>query len=77
MTLHTSLTRVCVQLVYHVGCHACLLSHTWRPAPVLQDDTKDWSNLDLSDPENWSRVSFKMHVHAYSGVVPGATFCVD
>jgi hypothetical protein len=43
----------------------------------LLDDAKDWSNLDLSDPENWSAVSFKMHVHAYSGIGPGATFCVD
>jgi hypothetical protein len=48
-----------------------------RPAPVLQDDTEDWSNLDLSDPKNWSHVSFKLHVHAYSGIGPGATFCVD
>jgi hypothetical protein len=77
MTLHTSLTMVCAQLVYDFGYHACLLSHTLCPAPVLQDDTNDWSNLDLSDPENWSSVSFKMHVHAYSGIGPGATFCVD
>jgi hypothetical protein len=43
----------------------------------LQDDTKDWSNLDLSKPENWADVSFNMHVHAYSSIGPGATFCVD
>ena len=77
MTLRTSLTMVCVQLVYDFACHARLLSHTSCPAPVLQDDTKDWSNLDLSDPENWSSVSFNVHAHACSGVGPGATFCVD
>ena len=38
---------------------------------------QDWSNLDLSDPENWPGVSFKIHVHAYSGIGPGAIFCVD
>jgi hypothetical protein len=54
----------------HAMSHTCLV-------PVLQDDLKDWSKTDLSDPENWPSVSFEMHVHAYSGIGTGATFCVD
>jgi hypothetical protein len=36
-----------------------------------------WAKLDLTNPENWSEVNFKIKVYAYSGIGNGATFAVN
>jgi hypothetical protein len=42
-----------------------------------EDAESVWAKLDLTKPENWEKVYFKMRVEAYSGVGSGQTFKVD
>jgi len=46
---------------------------------VEADAEAPWADADLSQPENWPLVSFKMRAFAYSGIGSGACFkaCFD
>lgn len=44
---------------------------------VDADGDAPWANVDLSDPENWPKVEFKVRAWAYAGIGSGARFAVS
>jgi hypothetical protein len=46
-------------------------------AVLPQDAETEWAKLALSDPDNWSQVSYDIRVAAYSGIGPGAVFTAN